>query len=197
MVFEIFFIRNFQWFLKTIYQKFSMVSENYSDDTVVVFRPVPPHQSPCCCDLGVPSRENEKLLLAQNTFNTLMSSEVRLIRRLEILEQLHEPHLGVLVLDVRRKRVVLELVGEAEPEGVAGARVVRQTQVAPDDVFEEPGRRRLGERQHHLAEYHGDVREPLVRLADVRQPGVVEEDFLEEHKTRESVNKEEWTRENM
>jgi hypothetical protein len=41
------------------------------------------------------------------------------------------------------------------------------------------------------------VREPLVRLADVRQPGVVEEDFLEEHKTRESVNKEEWTRENM
>lgn len=45
-------------------------------------------------------------------------------------------------------------------------------------MLEQPHRLRLDQLIHHVAQYGSDGVEPLVCVADVRQSGLVEEDFL-------------------
>ncbi|TYZ59461.1 hypothetical protein PybrP1_002457 [[Pythium] brassicae (nom. inval.)] len=56
--------------------------------------------------------------------------------------------------------------------------IVREAQVAPDDVLEQARRRRLDEHADHLAEHGADCVEALGRVANVREPHLVQQDLL-------------------
>jgi hypothetical protein len=69
--------------------------------------------------------------------------------------------------------------GRDEDEGRAdGPEVVAEAEVAAHDVLEEADRLRLDELVDHVAEDGADGVEALVRVADVREPGLVEQDLL-------------------
>lgn len=48
---------------------------------------------------------------------------------------------------------VVECLWQALTQRVPGSRVVRQTEIAADDMFEQTGARGLHQRGHHVAEH--------------------------------------------
>ena len=128
------------------------------------------------------------------------SSRVDTVREVE--EEGREAPLGDHVpLKQRREGGVAEGLGEACAEGLAGANqenrwcqqrsvdsiglihspeVVTQAEVAPDDVLEKPDRLALDQLVDHVAKHSADRVEALVRLADVSQPHLVEQDLLDD-----------------
>jgi hypothetical protein len=76
------------------------------------------------------------------------------------------------------ERVVAERLWEAGTERLPGPRVVTQSEIATDDVFEESDRLRLDELIDHVAKDGADGEKALIGVTDVREPGLVEEDLL-------------------
>lgn len=64
--------------------------------------------------------------------------------------------------------------------GAAAPWVVAEPEVAPDDVLEQPNRLTLNELADHVAEDSPNGVKALVRLADVGQAKVVEQDLLDD-----------------
>ena len=72
------------------------------------------------------------------------------------------------------------MVRKTLTKSLAGASVVRESQVAADYVLQQPLAGLLAQLYHHLAQDHGHVGEPVVGLADVVEAGLVQEDLLED-----------------
>jgi hypothetical protein len=76
------------------------------------------------------------------------------------------------------ERVVAERLWEACTERLSGPRVVTQSEIATDDMFEESDRLRLDELIDHVAKDGADGEKALIGVTDVREPGLVEKDLL-------------------
>ena len=76
------------------------------------------------------------------------------------------------------ERVVAERLWEAGTERLPGSRVVTQSEIATNDMFEESDRLRLDELIDHVAKDGADGEKALIGVTDVREPGLVEEDLL-------------------
>jgi hypothetical protein len=74
--------------------------------------------------------------------------------------------------------VVAERLWEACTERLPGPRVVAQSEIATNDMFEESDRLRLDKLIDHVAEDGADSEKALIGVTDVREPGLVEEDLL-------------------
>lgn len=100
--------------------------------------------------------------------------------RFEVLQQQRQPRFGGFVLlEAGGERAVPQLVRQALAEGLAGSRIVGQSQVAPDHVLQQSCGRFLGQRDDHFTQNDRHVREPIVRVADVGQPAVVQQNLLQ------------------
>ena len=93
-------------------------------------------------------------------------------------DQRDESALRTTYLEKRGERVVAERLWEASAERLAGPRVVTQSEVATNDMFEESDRLRLYELIDHVAKDGADGEKALIGMTDVREPGLVEEDLL-------------------
>ncbi len=74
--------------------------------------------------------------------------------------------------------VVAERLWEACTERLPGPRVVTQSEIATNDMFEESDRLRLDELIDHVAKDGADGEKALICVTDVREPGLIEEDLL-------------------
>jgi hypothetical protein len=74
--------------------------------------------------------------------------------------------------------VVAERLWEACTERLPGSRVVTQSKIATNDMFEESDRLRLDELIDHVAKDGTDGEKALIGVTDVREPGLVEKDLL-------------------
>ena len=72
------------------------------------------------------------------------------------------------------------MVRKTLTKSLAGASVVRESQVAADYVLQQPLAGLLAQLYHHLAQDHGHVGEPVVGLTDVVEPSLVQQDLLED-----------------
>jgi len=76
------------------------------------------------------------------------------------------------------ERIVAERLWEACTERLAGPRVVTQSEIATNNMFEESDRLRLYELIDHVAKDGTDGEKALIGVADVCEPGLIEEDLL-------------------
>lgn len=76
------------------------------------------------------------------------------------------------------ERVVAERLWEAGTERLPGPRVVTQSKIATNDMFEESDRLRLDELIDHVAKDGADGEKALIGVTDVREPGLIQEDLL-------------------
>jgi len=76
------------------------------------------------------------------------------------------------------ERVVAEWLWEACTERLAGPRVVTQSEIATNDMFEKSDRLRLDELIDHVAKDGANGEKALIGVTDVCEPGLVEEDLL-------------------
>jgi hypothetical protein len=74
--------------------------------------------------------------------------------------------------------VVAERLREACTKRLPGPRVVTQSEIATNDMFEESDRLRLDELIDHVAKDGADGKKALIGVTDVRESGLVEEDLL-------------------
>merc|ERR1719341_1855164 len=88
--------------------------------------------------------------------------------------------LGLVILQAGSKCFILQLIRQTLAERLTCPRVVRESQVAANNVLEQPLAGLLGQLDHHLAQDHGHVGEPVVSLADVVQTSLIQEDLLED-----------------
>lgn len=86
--------------------------------------------------------------------------------------------LGITHLEKCGERVVAERLWEACTERLPGPRVVTQSEVATDDMFEESDSLRLDELIDHVAKDGTDGEKALIGVTDVREPSLVKEDLL-------------------
>jgi hypothetical protein len=98
--------------------------------------------------------------------------------RFLLIDYWDECVLGITHLEKCGERVVAERLWEAGTERLPGARVVTQSEIATNDMFEESDRLRLDELIDHVAKDGADGEKALIGVTDVRQPGLVEEDLL-------------------
>jgi hypothetical protein len=56
--------------------------------------------------------------------------------------------------------------------------IIAQSQVAPHDVFEQPDGLSFHQLVHHIAQHGPHGIEPLIRMADIRQTRLVQQDLL-------------------
>mmetsp|Transcript_9584 Transcript_9584/g.24525 ORF Transcript_9584/g.24525 Transcript_9584/m.24525 type:complete len:245 (+) Transcript_9584:56-790(+) len=97
----------------------------------------------------------------------------------DVDQELCEPPLcDQVVFQAGGEFEVLELLREAVLERVARPRVVRQPQVAPNDVLEQPDGGLLSEQLHHTPQDGADGEEPRGGGAHVVEAHLVEENLL-------------------
>ena len=72
------------------------------------------------------------------------------------------------------------MVRETLAESLASPGVVRESEVTADHVLQQPLTRFLAQLDDHLAQDHGHMGEPVVGLADVIQPSLVQQDLLQD-----------------
>ena len=93
-------------------------------------------------------------------------------------DQRDESVLRITHLEKCGERAVAERLWEASAERLAGPRVVTQSEVATNDMFEESDRLRLDELIDHVAKDGADGEKALIGMTDVREPSLVKEDLL-------------------
>ena len=92
----------------------------------------------------------------------------------------HRDEYALRITDLEKcgERVVAERLWEACTERLPGARVVTQSEIATNDMFEESDRLRLDELIDHVAKDGADSEKALIGVTDVREPGLIEKDLL-------------------
>ncbi|KAG6439791.1 hypothetical protein O3G_MSEX001084, partial [Manduca sexta] len=68
---------------------------------------------------------------------------------------------------------ITQLVRETLPQCFSGPGVIRQTQIASDNMFQEPSRWILCEGQHHFTQNHGNMGKSVICLANITQATVI------------------------
>jgi len=95
-------------------------------------------------------------------------------RSTQIVQQLLETaHCGRVILKAVVERPILQSLGKANLQRVTGPGVIRQPQVAADDMLQQPGGGLLGQRVHHGRQSRGCLEETVRGGADVLQPELV------------------------
>ena len=101
----------------------------------------------------------------------------------DVYQQLRQPPARLhVVLQTRGEPGVEQQRRQARPKRLARARVVREPEVAPDDVFEQARRRGVREGLHHRGQHRGHGEEPLGGGADVREPCGVQQNLLDDER---------------
>lgn len=85
---------------------------------------------------------------------------------------------GHVVLECLSKGRIPQWLGQALAQGLACSRVVRQAEVALDDVLQQTDSKSVDKLVNHVAENSTDSIEALIGLADVSQAHVVQENTL-------------------
>jgi len=85
-----------------------------------------------------------------------------------------------VALKKRGKCVIAEGLWEACPKRLARPRVVTQSKIATNDMFEESDRLGFDELVDHVAEDRADGEEAFVGVTNIGEPGLVEEDLLDD-----------------
>lgn len=88
------------------------------------------------------------------------------------------PLCDVIVLQQLAERRIAQGSGQTRPQRLPCPRVVAQPQVTPNHVLQQPDRLTLDNLRHHVAQHGPHCIESLVRLADVRQTHVIQQDLL-------------------
>ena len=108
-----------------------------------------------------------------------VSGHALVFQEAQLHEQLHQPFLRRdVVFQARCEVGIAKLIRETLPEAFPRPRVVRQTQVAPDDVFQQANRRLFSQHCHHPTQHRPHRVTPFCGGTDVTQPYLVAEDLL-------------------
>lgn len=86
----------------------------------------------------------------------------------------------MIVLQKLAEGCVAERGRETSPECLSGARIVAQSQVASNDMFEKAHCASLLDTRDHIRQYGTHCIKAFIRLADVGQSDVIQKDLLDD-----------------